>query len=695
MANIFLNVPVVVGVGAPVDISAMGAEKTIVVAGALTGALTLEISEDAGVSWSQIYTFTKTGNKVLSFAANRIRARSSTGGGVVNIGANDDGGLYVVIPPPPMNGVGVAVDISALGHFTTVAAQGDFGGGVIGIQVSENGVDFSEFATFADPDSVTNMMVGDFVRAVSRGAGVVGAPYAPVLSMGAINDSAAAPPSSTVGSNGFIYQPGGGGVGPTVFEDWATLYAALVTARAAGGVAPGGAFKIYFDDSIVTPAVVPAGAYDMDSVTLEGLWRGPHDLSTTPVGPDVDFADGVSLLNLQRMNGPCHFRSLGVVGPVSLQTAWIIGIQGASVTSVGGPFFDGSALLPGDVTALGTSEGANLGDGLSPIVSIPAGVFLALSANSSQIQENALDVAVGAILLTIPLTVSSVVADNQPAFLGTAVTILPSTWRYRNNGRHTGPATVNATVGDVVRCDPTAGDVDVDLPLITAFNDGQTVAVCNSTGAAAFAVNIAPAAGDTISDSATPYVLGLGFSTVILAADFANGNWDVVACCDQGEIEALTVRVEALEGAVTAIEGDITTIEGDITTIEGDLLLLQQRLVLPKTPLVVATAVDNHITVSIDPTNVSYWDLTSSLAGGYTFSAAAGSPIPYILPGVTGQVLVIRNSQNGNLAFVPAAGAGINVLGNVTLTMTAFDVVIFIYNGTHWMQLTPVVTLAF
>jgi len=188
MANVFLPIPVVVGVGPAVNISTMGAEKTFVLQGNLTGAITLEISTDAGVSWCPLITLTQTGKKVIPFAANRIRARAIGIAGIsLNVGANDDGGAYAIIPPPALNATGAAVNVSAFGNFTTVIVQGTFGGGVVAVQVSENGVDFAEFATFAQAGCVTKMMVGDFVRAVSRG-GKVGAAFAPTLSMGAIND---------------------------------------------------------------------------------------------------------------------------------------------------------------------------------------------------------------------------------------------------------------------------------------------------------------------------------------------------------------------------------------------------------------------------------------------------------------------------------------------------------------------------
>jgi hypothetical protein len=194
VANVYFSLPVVAnGVGAAVDISVTGVEKTIVVRGPFSGTLTLEISENAGASWCPLTTFFGAGKKVIPFAANRIRVLSKGAGGlipfvpVVDIGSDDTGGAFVTIPAPAANGIGVPVNITTLGQFTTVSVQGDFGGGVIGIQISENGVDFAEAMTFAAPGCESKVMVGDFARAVSRGA-KPGVPFTPVCAMGAIND---------------------------------------------------------------------------------------------------------------------------------------------------------------------------------------------------------------------------------------------------------------------------------------------------------------------------------------------------------------------------------------------------------------------------------------------------------------------------------------------------------------------------
>jgi hypothetical protein len=195
MANLYFSLPIVQNsVGAGVDISAAGAEKTIVVKGAFTGILTLEISEDGGTTWCPLTSFSAAAKVTIPFAANNIRVRSSGSttlapfAPVIDVGANDDGGSFVTITAPAANGTGAAVDISALGLFTTVLVQGDLGNGALAIEISENGVDFVEAMTFMNAGCQSKIMVANYVRAVSRGVRTSALPFSPVCTMGAVND---------------------------------------------------------------------------------------------------------------------------------------------------------------------------------------------------------------------------------------------------------------------------------------------------------------------------------------------------------------------------------------------------------------------------------------------------------------------------------------------------------------------------
>lgn len=103
MANIFLSLPMPVGngSGAPVDVSAMGSEKSIVIGGSFVGAsVAIEVSTDGGTTFLPIWLFTTASKKVIPVAAQFMRVfvsgRSAQPfSAAVNIGANDSGALFV------------------------------------------------------------------------------------------------------------------------------------------------------------------------------------------------------------------------------------------------------------------------------------------------------------------------------------------------------------------------------------------------------------------------------------------------------------------------------------------------------------------------------------------------------------------------------------------------------------------------
>jgi hypothetical protein len=64
------------GVGAAVDVSALGTFNTIVCSGDFSGSVIIEISED-NIDWAQCLTFTKTGGKSKEFVAQYMRVRRS------------------------------------------------------------------------------------------------------------------------------------------------------------------------------------------------------------------------------------------------------------------------------------------------------------------------------------------------------------------------------------------------------------------------------------------------------------------------------------------------------------------------------------------------------------------------------------------------------------------------------------------
>ena len=84
-----------------------------------------------------------------------------------------------------------------------------------------------------------------------------------------------------------VFQPGGTAIG-NIYTSWATLYAALPAASSNGTRAPS---EVQVDDSFTSPAVVPAGAYNIDSVAFTAVANS----GTSTLGAALSFASGVTL----------------------------------------------------------------------------------------------------------------------------------------------------------------------------------------------------------------------------------------------------------------------------------------------------------------------------------------------------------------------------------------------------------------
>jgi hypothetical protein len=288
MANIFLNLPMPAGdgAGAPVDTSAMGGEKTIVVGGSFVGAsVAIEVSTD-GVVFQPIWTFTAPGKKVFPVAAQFMRV-SILGRSVApfsataNIGANDAGALFFGLPLPAGDGAGAPVDVSTLGNFTTFAVGGAFIGASVSIQVSEDGVDYATCESFSSGGGIASkVLVANFMRTFVDGRAGNGYPFAPIAAVGATVD------------------PGGGGGGggitiPHIIQSGdgtASVggFAAVVIAHgdAAVGVgnvnaAGGGAFATGMVRS--TNAAATAQVLASNHGTLAGGYAGSFGLGTAYV----------------------------------------------------------------------------------------------------------------------------------------------------------------------------------------------------------------------------------------------------------------------------------------------------------------------------------------------------------------------------------------------------------------------------
>lgn len=179
MANVFLNLPTTAanGAGTAIDVSSMGATKTIVYAptDSTVGQpfITIEISNDtAGNEWSELYQFKAPGEYTVNVACHRMRATTSNyragSAAAVDVGASDDGALFAELVAPAGNGNGAAVDVSALGILKTIQVTDSFLG-TLNIEVSEDGgTSWAEIASFVNAGGIKTLVIASEFMRVKR-----------------------------------------------------------------------------------------------------------------------------------------------------------------------------------------------------------------------------------------------------------------------------------------------------------------------------------------------------------------------------------------------------------------------------------------------------------------------------------------------------------------------------------------------
>ncbi len=359
-----------------------------------------------------------------------------------------------------------------------------------------------------------------------------------------------------------IYQPGGGQAGPVVYDTWAALMAQLAVLRTASN--NDGLYTIQFDDSFTSPAVVPAGAYDMSDVT----WRG-DDLG---FGVFVDIAPGATFtrlrnfqynLNITNNNTTgvacsdlidgdivtienCTIDGINTAQPfyrmtgagtviVNLLGQASIGLSGAGtgrifdVTTTGSLFIFSEGLVNVGTAALQGAAGATLQIAINSLESYPT----TLSGWSGTITEPRLDIPpslrptpfLDAVLLTAP----------------TAATF--SRW-LRFNAAGASGAAVTQTLPDISTA---TGSLRAPGCFVLISEE--------SPGTDGGRVIVQPAAGDTINGSTTSYIIPPQSSVLFISDGIDNwravAQWDVqrYALPDQWEIDNLPA---AFSGAASA-----------------------------------------------------------------------------------------------------------------------------------------------
>ena len=361
---------------------------------------------------------------------------------------------------------------------------------------------------------------------------------------------------AVLSGNNFVFRPGEPNPGGNVFADWAALVAALPTVE--------GYKTIQFDNSIVSPVVIPPGVWDMTQTE----WTGFFVTSPPNAAVAITVSDGASFTNLLKIGGEVGITNLNTTAaPVVIPVGGMIFELGPGITgdfpqinnNGGAPFFDASALLAGQTfllrlwgavqgtapaISLGVSPG-NFGVSLYDSARVAGGHLIGTNPASSFLIFN---FGTGG-LVGRQAAYAGTITYGRPN-LGAGSNALPRHWVFPAalNQLPAAPSTIAFTpatglgMNVLLRLNTGAGAIVQPLPLIRAAappigaignvpggleSTGLTVIVKNELGANN--VNVVPDATnpDTIDGGAGPIVIPPGGSRVFVSDGISN--WSLVA----------------------------------------------------------------------------------------------------------------------------------------------------------------------
>ena len=298
-----------------------------------------------------------------------------------------------------------------------------------------------------------------------------------------------------------IFRPGSGLTGPTVFDSWIDLMAELAALRAANNGA--GCYEIMVDDTIVSPAVIPPGLYDMTDVILAGRAHVPT-LLTIP--------EGVIFTGLRTLRESLQVTFTGTTPPVSdigeLPFAAFAIDGGTSITATGsGPFIR----VGSNLAIIALRDGSRITFGGTPVIDVtvvgPGTGILVAGFALGTLESNTISGVAGASAFIKYLVSSARLSEDQPTFTGAGglLTFGNDTVERRF------PTTVFTSSGMtepnvVTRVDTNSGPVTITLP--PAFNNRGVSIVVKDVGgnAAAANITIVPSGGDTIDGGFAQFI---------------------------------------------------------------------------------------------------------------------------------------------------------------------------------------------
>ncbi len=398
MSNIFVNLPTTLGngLGTPVDVTTLGALKTIIVVGTAQATVNVEFNNDAGQagSWQSVATLQNSGAVTVSVAARWMRVRISgfstiVGGTIsVNVGGVAASCGFASLPVTAGNGAGAPVDISAQpGTFKTVQVGGSFQGTLI-VEISEDGsTEWAQPFSFQTPGAQSQILVAKFMRVRRSGVGL--APGTPLVTVGfsILSDAPAGGGAVADGNYGDVTVSGAG-------TTWTLVPSRVPQTRVLTATTPltidGGASA---DLSANRTIAINAAAIVPATRTLQGtapiLIDGantPEDLSANR----VISIDATAIVPASRtLQGTAPIQIDGANTPEALSANRVISIQALSTTQAGAVSASAAAgnFLRGDNT---WSTPTQVTAALNLFTTLLQGLVPASSAAGNFLRGNAL-----------------------------------------------------------------------------------------------------------------------------------------------------------------------------------------------------------------------------------------------------------------------------------------------------------------
>jgi len=327
------------------------------------------------------------------------------------------------------------------------------------------------------------------------------------------------PPGDTL-----VYRPGGVASG-NVYTTWASLMSTYVSSE--------GPITIEIDDSIVSPAVMPAGAYTIrPDTTFRGL-RRPGLLTY------LQLADGVTLSALPHVTDRLRITSLSSapVLTTSAGSLLILLSRGGGLSTAGtSPFIEHAHAT--NQVVIDMVEGGQIATGTQSVLSIKdpgGGISLAYvlvgescAVGPDTIEGDGGNAAVLVEIRNISATVSfSQVAwasAVQPVFgdSGGAISVSNPSWRlYTTTAYHV------AAPGEVVLCDPSGGGFSIDLPDAGTGSRWPGVSVTVKNQSSSSNAIVIGTIGPATIDGAPTFVLSSPWSSVTFVWD-GQSEWSTI-----------------------------------------------------------------------------------------------------------------------------------------------------------------------